>query len=185
VYDVEEGSMEAGDLRWRSSLDGVLGHGAQLSLADLTPGRHTITLEAVDGEGAKSSDSVRIEVFSGPGDLPPMDDVLQAEPALVVLNPRMGIESQSITVYNASNPDPIAWTAEASEPWVQLSATRGSTPDSLTVSADTASLPNGRYTAAVTFTDADDRENTSTVNLSVTVRDYFSVYLPLVLKSDS
>jgi hypothetical protein len=171
-------------VRWGSNLDGVVGHGAQVSLADLTPGRHTITLEAVDSEGASNSDSVRIEVLAGADDLPPMADMLQAEPALVVLNPPMGIDSQQIYVYNYTNPDPIAWTAEASEPWVQLSATRGSTPDSLTVSADTASLPNGRYRAAVTFTEVGNREDTTTINLSVTVRN-FSVYLPLVLKTES
>jgi hypothetical protein len=184
VYDVEEGSLEPGRVRWSSNLDGVVGHGAQVSLADLTPGRHTITLDAVDSEGASNSDSVRIEVFAGADDLPPMADMLQAEPALVVLNPPMGIDSQQIYVYNYTNPDPIAWTAEASEPWVQLSATRGSTPDSLTVSADTASLPNGRYRAAVTFTEVGNREDTTTINLSVTVRN-FSVYLPLVLKTES
>jgi hypothetical protein len=185
VYDVEEGSLDPAYVRWSSNLDGVVGHGAQVSVADLTVGRHTITLDVVDGEGASNSDSVRIEVFAGPDDLPAMGDVLQAEPALVVLNPLIGIDSRQVYVYNQTSSEPIGWTAGASEPWVALGATSGTAPEWVTVSADTASLPNGRYTAAVTFTDIEDGENTATVHLSLTVRDGFSVYLPLVLRSDS
>jgi hypothetical protein len=185
VYDADEGTLGPGRLRWRSDLDGEVGQGAQVSLADLTPGRHTITLDAVDAEGASSSDSVQITVYEGPDDLPTLADELMAEPGLVVLNAQIGIDSQPIYVYNQTNPDPIAWTAEASDPWVELSATSGTTPDSLTVSADTGSLPNGRYTAVITFTAADSRRETATVNLSVTAWHYSSVYLPLILRADS
>jgi hypothetical protein len=114
-----------------------------------------------------------------------MGEVLRAEPALVVLNPLIGIDSQQVYVYNQTSSEPIGWTAGASEPWVALSATSGTAPEWVTVSADTASLPNGRYTAAVTFTDIEDGENTATVHVSLTLRDGFSVYLPLVLRSDS
>jgi hypothetical protein len=185
VHDADEGTLDPTSLRWSSSLDGTLGQGMQLSITGLSPGRHTITLDAVDGERARGSDTVRIEVFAGPDDLPPVPDVLRAEPALVVLNAQIGIDSQPIYVYNHTNPGPIAWTAAASDPWVGLSATSGTTPGSVAVSADTDALPNGRYTAAVTFTALGDRDNTATVNLSVTVRNYVSVYLPLVLRSDS
>jgi hypothetical protein len=114
-----------------------------------------------------------------------MGEVLRAEPALVVLNPLIGIDSQQVYVYNQTSPEPIGWTVTANEPWVRLSRTSGTTSDWLTVSADTASLANGRYTAMLTFTDVEDRENTTTVHLSLTVRDTFSIYLPLVLRSDS
>ncbi len=185
VYDVEDGSMEPSQLRWSSNLDGVIGRGAQVSVADLTPGRHRITLDVVDSDGASNSDSVQITVYEGPDDLPTLADELMAEPGLVALNAQIGIDSQPIYVYNQSNADPIAWTAEGGDTWVELSATRGTTPDTLTVSADMASLPNGRYTSVITFTAADDHRETATVNLSVTAWHYTSVYLPLILRADS
>jgi hypothetical protein len=185
VYDVEDGSLDTTGLRWTSNLDGVIGLGAEVSVADLTPGRHRITLDVVDSDGASNSDSVQITVYEGPDDLPAMADELMAEPGLVVLSQQIGIESQPVYVYNQSNTDPIEWTAEASEPWVELSAMSGTTPETLIVSADMASLSNGRYTSVITFTAADSRRETATVNLSVTAWHYTSVYLPLILRSDS
>jgi hypothetical protein len=185
VSDVEEGSLEPEQISWRSNLDGQLGQGARLSLADLTAGRHTITVNVEDGEGARASESVRIWVFAGPDDLPIRPDVLKAEPGLLTLNASEGIDSQPIYVYNQTDADPIAWTARASMPWVQLSATSGTTPGSITVSADAGSLPNGRYMAEIAFSNDRNPGETETVHLSVTARGGSSVYLPLILRSDS
>jgi hypothetical protein len=182
VHDVDESFLEPGNVTWSSSRDGGIGQGTELSLASLTPGRHTITLEAVDGAGARSSDSVHIQVYAAPGDLPLLPDTLQAEPAIVVLNPLIGADSQTIYLHNYTNPTSIAWTAEASEPWVRLGATKGTTPAEVTVWADTGSLPNGYYAAEVSFANADRHGETTTVSLAVTVQNSSSIYLPLILK---
>jgi hypothetical protein len=184
VFDVEDGTLDPTHLRWHSNLDGVVGYGAQVSIANLSAGLHTIVLVAVDGGGATNVDAVQIQVYAGPDDLPPLPDVLQAEPAMVVLDPLMGGSSQPIYLYNQTNPDPISWTAQASEPWVHLSSTSGTTAEMITVWARTFSLPEGRYTATVTFTDAADPDNSATVHLSVTARR-FSIYLPLVMRATS
>ncbi len=182
VHDVDEGPLDPAQVTWTSSRDGAIGQGAEVSLASLTVGRHTITLEAVDSARARSSDSVSIQIYAEPGDLPRLADTLRAEPSIVVLNPRVGADSQTIYVYNHTNPDPIAWTAEASVPWVHLSATRGTTPAEVTVWAATTSLPNGFYAAEVTFADAENPRETTTVSISVTAQNFSSVYLPLILK---
>lgn len=48
--------------------------------------------------------------------------------------------------------DPLSWTASADQPWLTLSKTTGSAPDSVKVYASTASLTPDAYTATITFT---------------------------------
>jgi hypothetical protein len=182
VYDVEDGTLDPGHLRWYSTLDGILGNGAQVSLASLTPGEHTIVFVAVDSDGATDSDAVQITVYAGPDELPPMPDMLRADPSIVVLDALVGAGSRPIYVYNHTNPDAIPWTAQASEPWVYLSDYSGTTAEMVTVWASTYDLPDGHYTATVTFTNVDNPAETATVNLSVTARR-FPIYLPLILRA--
>lgn len=49
-------------LTWRSSLDGVLGSGAEVEASELAYGRHTIWLIATDDEGQSDSASVELTV---------------------------------------------------------------------------------------------------------------------------
>ncbi|MBN1483475.1 MAG: DNRLRE domain-containing protein [Chloroflexia bacterium] len=184
VYDVEDGTLDAGHLRWYSTRDGIVGSGAQLSLGDLSAGLHTLVFVAVDSEGATDSDAVQIMVYAGPDYLPAMPDMLRADPPMVVLDPLMGASSRPLYVYNHSNPAPISWTAAASEPWLHLSAAAGSTPEVITVWASTLSLPEGPYTVTLTFANDAAPEDTATVYLHVVARR-FPVYLPLLLKGSS
>ncbi len=70
VYDVDEGNLDDAQVQWRSSRDGFLGSGAELPVAGLSLGAHTITVTATDGQGASASASVQVTV--GPeDDLPP------------------------------------------------------------------------------------------------------------------
>ncbi len=63
--DLEDGLLQGSNLVWTSNIDGFLGTGEQLILPGLwlTPGDHTITLTAVDGDGQLGTTSV--EVFIG------------------------------------------------------------------------------------------------------------------------
>jgi hypothetical protein len=61
AYSLEEGFLPSRNLRWTSNVDGFLGNGTGLEIV-LSPGSHTITLEAVDSTGAKGISTVAITV---------------------------------------------------------------------------------------------------------------------------
>jgi len=61
TYDLEDGALQEAALRWNSSKDGDLGVGA-LTLANLTPGQHSITLVATDSDGNTTSSSINIYI---------------------------------------------------------------------------------------------------------------------------
>src|SRR5690349_15405517 len=59
--DPEDGALSGAALSWRSSLQGPLGTGAELSVS-LSRGTHELTLEAVDSQGLRGSAAVRVTV---------------------------------------------------------------------------------------------------------------------------
>jgi hypothetical protein len=62
AYDIDTGTMDDTQVQWASSLDGVLGNGAQLTVADLRAGTHQITVRADDGQGGVATASVTVTV---------------------------------------------------------------------------------------------------------------------------
>jgi len=64
AYDVDSGNMDGDRVQWRSSLDGALGSGAQLTVSTLRAGTHVITVRADDGQGGVATASVTITVRS-------------------------------------------------------------------------------------------------------------------------
>ena len=62
AWDTEDGDLADEALSWQDSVNGVLGRGEVLRLANLTPGYHTITLTATDSDGLSASDSVTIYI---------------------------------------------------------------------------------------------------------------------------
>ena len=66
VYDVELGSALGETVQWRSSLDGYLGAGSQLSVVLRTPGTHRITAQVDDGQEGTARDAVQIVVLATP-----------------------------------------------------------------------------------------------------------------------
>ncbi len=69
AYDVDDGILDGDAVRWTSSLDGALGSGASLPLTSLSTGRHTLTVEAADGQGNAGASSVAIVVAEAPPSL--------------------------------------------------------------------------------------------------------------------
>jgi len=62
AYDPEDCVLSGEAMEWDSDRDGWLGHGSDLLVKGLSPGRHTITLRAADGDEQIGSDSVSILV---------------------------------------------------------------------------------------------------------------------------
>lgn len=68
--DPDDGVLTGAALRWSSTLDGAIGAGTSITVADLAPGTHDITLTATDEQGSSGSASISITVQStgtGPG----------------------------------------------------------------------------------------------------------------------
>jgi hypothetical protein len=61
AYDLENGTLRGSTLQWTSSRDGVLGSGPTIT-AMLSPGQHTLTLIAMDGDGQTGTRSVEVYV---------------------------------------------------------------------------------------------------------------------------
>jgi hypothetical protein len=54
--------MDDGQVQWISSRDGLLGVGAQVTIASLSAGAHVITVRADDGHGGVATASVAVTV---------------------------------------------------------------------------------------------------------------------------
>jgi hypothetical protein len=65
VEDLQDGSLGGTNVTWSSSIDGVLGTGAELfvSASSLSEGKHSITVTATDSVGLSNSASVSISVL--------------------------------------------------------------------------------------------------------------------------
>lgn len=71
-------------LKWRSSIDGNLGAGPEIVVPGLSPGRHTITLEVMDADGATKKDMVSVTVLE-PSSVEEAE--VEQESALTLLSP--------------------------------------------------------------------------------------------------
>ena len=61
VFDMEDGGLPNGAIRWHSDLTGYFGSGGAVE-ADLGPGRHVITVSARDYDGGTASRSFSIQI---------------------------------------------------------------------------------------------------------------------------
>lgn len=62
AYDLEDGTLPDTALSWSSDLQGGLGTGSQLVVADLLPGQHQITLSGRDSDGNVAEATVTVFV---------------------------------------------------------------------------------------------------------------------------
>ncbi len=64
AYDVDEPSIPDTNYAWTSNLDGALGTGKEISISNLTPGVHKITLTVTDSDGMNASYSIYFEILA-------------------------------------------------------------------------------------------------------------------------
>ena len=163
AYDVDTGTLPDERLEWSSSLDGVLGIGPSLDVVALSVGLHVISFKADDGEGGVTTDTVEVTVVADLSQLPPVPDALAVGPVLLTLDSQ---SSAPLSIENENTLNPLAWDAVASESWVRLSATSGTTPAEISVSVDAMGLAPGRYGATITVNSG---AGNRTVTLDATV----------------
>jgi len=181
AYDPESGTMAGSQLEWLSNLDGSLGSGDSLTIETLTEGIHTVTLLADDGEGGVMTDTVQVTVVAELTDLPAVPDRLVAGPSLITFDVGVGGTTAQVSIENENTGNPIAWSAVASEPWVQLSATSGTTPAEITASFNDTGIGPGTHGATITVTSA-DLPGESVIIIVEAVISGYELNLPLILR---
>jgi hypothetical protein len=106
----------------------------------------------------------------------------------ILARPDTPSESQKVTVTNAGT-GVLVWTVTSSVPWLQVSipsgvalgSNLGTASSSLTVRANMAGLPRGRYVAQLTFEAPYAAGGPKVVNVTVTT--YAQSYVPGISKS--
>jgi hypothetical protein len=200
-FDRESGQLSGPSLRWWSDRDGLLGTGDSLSVfADaLSEGRHTITLEAIDGNGNSSfitdvnsipSDfsgllnSFVVEIYRNRPSLPAQ---LSVTPSTLEVSVVTGqIATTTLPLRNKGDGGALSWTVSAnpSPSWLTFSATSGATPNDLQVTVNASSLATGIYTGTLTFqtTGANPQTLTAPYSVQVVGLPQRNVYLPLIVR---
>ncbi|MFM2162705.1 MAG: hypothetical protein RLZZ383_2217 [Pseudomonadota bacterium] len=152
--DPEEGALADANLFWQSSLNGPFATGAAPSFAGLGPGTHTVTLTAIDRQGASGSDSITLTITPASNPLPPVA-ALSVPPTGWV-----GIAVQADATASTDADGAITtWQFD----WGDGGAATAST-DGL---ADHTYLTPGTYTVRVTVTDDDGQSDTASATLDV------------------
>jgi len=180
AYDVDTGKMAEEQLTWSSDLDGVLGHGETLAIADLSVGRHTITFAADDGMGGVANDLIMLDVLEDYANLE-VPDQLMVSPSLIVLYPLKGETSAILTIENELTAEVLDWSAATDVPWLSINPDSGSTPDEITVEYVDTGLAPGRYAGRVTITSPWADNSPVQVMVEVVIEEN-QLALPLILR---
>lgn len=152
--DIQDGALHGTNLRWYSTLNGFLGFGDTLKIASLTYGAHTISLKAVDSNGADSTvKALNIYIDAG-------------QPTCVITQPANGANfffANSITLSGtATDPQNGTLTGNSLKWYSDADGLLGS-GNSISVN----SLSAGNQTITLTATDNDGFIGSTTVSFYV------------------
>lgn len=171
------GGVPGDSLVWRSSLDGFLGSGPELSRATLSPGQHTLTLQSETDAGEILSATVGIAVLVPEAAAPPPDGLLVG-PGTLFLDP---FRSQAwVTVDNQNGTGSLVWQVQANVPWLHLDPAEGTAPGQVAVTLDSSRLTPGIHTGSLFFTSPALPDQSVTVQVAAVVDPLERVFLPLV-----
>jgi hypothetical protein len=140
AMDNQDGSVSDANLVW-SDQDGVLGTGPLLSVSTLPVGTNIITLTATNSVALSATTSITVVVDD---DLNLPGPMLSAGPtqfAWSFTSNASPSQTGKLQLDNAGG-GTLTWTAHTDALWLQLSATQGTVPFTLTLTADPISLGN-------------------------------------------
>jgi YVTN family beta-propeller protein len=145
--DAQDGVVPGSGLAW--SVPGrSLGSGARASVSDLPVGAHTVTLTATNSLGLSATDTV-VVVVKGPAD--PRRPVLTADPGRIgwhVAEGTSDLQTAALEIGNRGGGN-LDFTTQSNAAWLTLSATAGTAPATLTLTADPTGLPAGSTSETV------------------------------------
>jgi len=134
ALDPQDGSVAAANLVW-SNQHGQLGTGALLSVDDLPVGTNHITLGATNSDGLYAETQITVIVDD---DLDWPGPTLSAAPDQIAWHvgvEAMGMQTADLSISNVGTGD-VVWVASEDADWLTLSADSGTTPFTLTLTAD-------------------------------------------------
>jgi hypothetical protein len=108
-------------------------------------------------------------LYNSASSLPPS---LNATPSSLTFTASVGAAnppSQTISISNTGGGSALSWTASSSASWLTISATSGTTPSIITVSANMSGLASGTYSGTITITAPGAPNSPQTVPVSLTV----------------
>ena len=178
-YDMEDGTLGDAAFAWASSLDGVLGSGANLSTAGLATGTHVITLTVTDSDLQTSTVTRTLTVVQ---ENTPVVSALGVAPFAMGLavSFKSAAVQQALSLRSSSGTE-FGWTASEALAWVTLDVSSGQTPAELTLTIDPTGLTIGTHTGVIIFTSTLTGSRPITIPLNVQITGE-KVYLPLVQK---
>ena len=188
AYSPNTGSLETDQIRWVSTVDGLVGMGEQVSVSGLTPGVHAFVVAVDDDTALQTASVTNVIVVDNPSLLPVPPAGLHAAPMQLLMWPQDGLVTDTLSINNQSGTNPIAWQAVASESWVAVDKQSGTTPDNLEVTVDASELAPGSHIAEIQLTSVDVPDETVSVQVVVQIPRLaapsadIGIFLPLIVR---
>jgi hypothetical protein len=179
--DFEDGTLNDAQLSWSSDRDGALGNGPLIHTASLSVGTHVITLRATDSHGQTTTTTRTIVIgatLSQPG------PTLSVSPnSTVFLSPfgQSTTATQTVSIRNTGSGS-LTWSATSDAAWLTLSATSGSAPADLTLTANLPASPVPPAHVTITAEGVANSPQVITITAQKIGRQQ-SIFVPLVLRS--
>lgn len=147
ALDLQDGYLADAQLTWRrQGRTPALGTGATITVDDLPVGTHTISLIAENSAGQTATTSITVIVAD---DLAPPPPTLSVAPSQIgwQIAPGAGAQTTTLSIANIGTGG-LTWSATTNAPWLSVGAANGSTPATLTLTANPAGIAAGTTASA-------------------------------------
>jgi YVTN family beta-propeller protein len=147
------------------TLKGVKEGSFEFEISTTTPQSVTLRVTLIDEANNRSQPKEFSFEAVGTG------AILQVSPTSLNFSSEVGRTppSQTIQITNAGS-GTLSWSANADQPWIELSPSRGIAPSILTVSLKSSNLEVGNYTGNITITAPGAQGSPAVVRVTLTVR---------------
>lgn len=142
--DPRDGLLQGAAMVW-STPQGTLGTGPRISVATLPLGTHTVTLTATNSVGLSATRRVSVIVGPDPGIPGPTLTVGSGPLGWQVAAGETALQTATLALSNRGS-GTLTFTAVSAAPWLTLSASSGSVPTTITLTANPSGFAEGSST---------------------------------------